>query len=85
MDEALRVIQEANPELTPVAAVFELKDMLMLCTVKLHNNIMALDMNPRPDLLAPWIGLLQSYNMEWAVNLAAAKLNKDKHLWVSLS
>ena len=82
MDEALRVIQEANPELTPVTAVFELKDTPTLCTVKLRNDIMSLDANPRPDLLAPWIGFLRKYNTEWEVDWALAKPSKDKRLWV---
>jgi hypothetical protein len=84
MDHALRVIQEANPNLTPVSAAFKLKDTPTLCTIKLHSDVMALDPKPRPDLLEPWIGYLRSYNSEWEVDWACATPNKDKRLWVVL-
>jgi hypothetical protein len=84
MDHALHVIQEANPSLTPVSAAFKLKDTPTLCTIKLRNDVLALDSKPRPDLLEPWIGLLRNYNSDWEVNLACATPNKDKRLWVVL-
>ena len=84
MDRALRVIQEANPELMPVSAAFKLKDTPTLCTIKLRSDILDLDTKPRPDLLAPWIAHLRNYNAEWEVDWACTTPNKDKRLWVVL-
>jgi hypothetical protein len=84
VDHALRVIQKANPNLTPVSAAFKLRDTPTLCTIKLRSGMMALDPKPRPNLLEPWIRYLRSYNLEWEVDWACATPNKDKRLWVVL-
>lgn len=78
MDHALHVIQEANPNLTPVSVAFKLKDTPTLCTIKLRNDVMALDPKPQPNLLGLWIRLLRNYNSEWEVDWAGATPNKDK-------
>lgn len=84
MDLALRSIQEANPELTPVNPAFKLGNTPSFCSIKLRADITALDTKPRPDLLEPWIALLRNYNPQWEVNWACAAPNKDKRLWISL-
>ena len=58
--------------------------MPSLRTVKLHNEMMAIDPKPRPDLLEPWIELLRCFNSDWEIDWAAGSMhNKDKHLWVT--
>jgi hypothetical protein len=84
MDLALCTIHEANPRLTPVNPSFKLGNIPSFCSIKLRAEITVLDTKPRPDLLEPWIALLQKYNAQWEVNWACAAPNKDKRLWVSL-
>ena len=81
IDHALHVIHSANPELMPVHAVFRIKDTPSLCSIRLRDDVALLDVKPRPDLLAPWIGLLRNHNPEWEVDWAP---KKDRRLWVVL-
>ena len=84
MDHALHVIQEAHPDLTPVSVTFRLKDTPTLCSIRLRNDVLELDANPRPDLLCPWIEHLRNFNTDWVVDWACATPSKDKRLWVPL-
>ena len=84
MDQALRCIHEANPELTPVNSSYKLSNTPSFCSIKLGTDIMALDSKPRPDLLEPWMTHLRKYNPLWEVNWACTSPNRDKHLWLSL-
>lgn len=82
--QALHLIHEDNPDLTPVNPSFKLGNTPSFCSIKLRADITALDSNPRPDLLEPWIAHLRKYNPQWEVDWACAAPNKDKRLWISL-
>ncbi len=72
VDDALRAIHNAHPDLTPVNPMFRLKDTPFLCSIKLRGDVTSLDTQPRPDLLEPWIQFLREHNPNWEVNWACA-------------
>ena len=84
IDNALHTIHEAHPDLTPVNPSCRLKDTPSRCSIKLRGDVTSMDTQPRPDLLEPWIQLLQDHNSDWEVGWACAAPNKDKRLWIML-